>query len=184
MVEPKGKQKENGDSFGNILNKSVSDIIDVRNQIEERLKLLEQREEHWQEVKQEMKKNKEAAPNKIVLDIGGQRFATSKSTLLKFKDSLFAQYIAVNSPESDGSYFFDRNSSNFDRIMDYLSGELDTVGLDVKDVDKLRKDFQYYKLTYPSPPSTPSPPSNVLMEPTRAEDEIMPSTFFNIQQHS
>ncbi len=62
-------------------------------------------------------------PQVMHLNVGGQRFATARNTLLKHKDSklysLFAGKSALQ-PESDGSYFLDRSPKHFDLILNYL----------------------------------------------------------------
>jgi len=58
-------------------------------------------------VEKRIKENLVAAANKVVLNIGGKRFATPKT----------------NSPASDGSYSIDHNPKQFDILLDYLRKE-------------------------------------------------------------
>jgi hypothetical protein len=72
------------------------------------------------------------APSKVVLEVGGKRFAASKSTLLSAKDTFFTAMLCSDhwKPNEDGAYFIDRNSKHFGRILDYLrTGKLRVADL-------------------------------------------------------
>ncbi len=59
----------------------------------------------------------------IHLNVGGQRFSTYRSTLIKYKDSMLYAMFAGSFPiqsESDGSYFIDRDPTHFRTILNYL----------------------------------------------------------------
>lgn len=95
------------------------------------------------------------AKQKIVLDVGGTRFATSKSSLLRFPGTYFTGLLGSGKwkPEDDGSYFIDRNPKGFDYVLDYLrSGELDVANVENKDVlEKIKGHLDYFLI--PSPDS-------------------------------
>lgn len=60
---------------------------------------------------------------KIKLNVGGQIFVTSITTLTKDPDSLLARMFGPNGtavPEADGSYFIDRDGTYFRYVLNYL----------------------------------------------------------------
>lgn len=61
--------------------------------------------------------------NKIKLDIGGQLFATSLTTLSRDPTSMLAAMFSGRhqlKTESDGSHFIDRDGTHFRYILNYL----------------------------------------------------------------
>lgn len=77
-------------------------------------------------------------PSRIVLDVGGERFTTSKSTLLRAEDSFFTAMLASGfwQPCEDGTYFIDRNPKYFGRILDYLrTGKLHITDLNFEQLE-------------------------------------------------
>lgn len=88
------------------LDGSISEIIQVAKQVEERIKVLEEKEKKWEETQKMMESNLQAAKSKIVFDVGGQKFATSKATILRHNNSLLSEILASGcKPDEDGSYF-------------------------------------------------------------------------------
>jgi hypothetical protein len=65
---------------------------------------LKEREDKMEQWEQKMKLNAEKAKQKIVLDVGGKRFAASKLTLLTFSDSYFWAMLSTGTwqPDEDG----------------------------------------------------------------------------------
>ena len=53
--------------------------------MDEKITLLAEKETSWKLIVESMDQKTEAAKTKIVLDVGGTRFATTKTTLLKHK---------------------------------------------------------------------------------------------------
>ena len=76
----------------------------------------------------------------VLLNVGGRVFATSRSTLEKYPESLLAKLISDNPPEDlcylDGVIFLDRNPDCFASVLQWMRyeelPELVTVSL-VKD---------------------------------------------------
>lgn len=60
------------------------------NKCQQRETSLKEREERWKKMEEKFDDNVAKAKSKIVLDIGGTVFATSKTTLLSQKDSYFS----------------------------------------------------------------------------------------------
>ena len=99
-----------------------------------------------------MKEINEIQENMIKLNVGGQYFTTSKTTLCAEKDSMlaimFSGYHSLNKSE-DGSYFIDADGTHFHTILNYLRGRIkDTCDLpeEKKTLLKLQKEADFYQL--------------------------------------
>ncbi|KAL6051831.1 Potassium channel tetramerization domain-containing protein [Balamuthia mandrillaris] len=119
--------------------------------LEKREKAIEQREAHMKKVADLMHANYSKVKERVLLDVGGKRFATSKSSFSRFENSFFWSMLCAGEPCSeDGTYFIDRNPKFFDRILDYLrTGELNAKGLDAYAREKVKRDLQFYLLPLP-----------------------------------
>jgi len=92
---------------------------------------------------------------RIYLNVGGVRYETTRSTLIKYPSSLLGRmFSAENSDEilskdKDGSYFFDRNGALFERVLEvYRTGKFsypDNAEL----AERLAKEYEYWKLIEP-----------------------------------
>lgn len=81
----------------------------------------------------------------IHLNVGGQRFSTSRQTLTWIPDTFFTALLSGRIPslrDETGAIFIDRDPSNFSVILNYLR----TREVDLKDVDMrvLRQESEYY----------------------------------------
>ena len=99
-----------------------------------------------------MKQVNEIQENRIRLNVGGQYFTTSKTTLCAEKDSMlaimFSGYHSLNKSE-DGSYFIDADGTHFQTILNYLRGRIkDTCDLpeEKRTLLKLQKEADFYQL--------------------------------------
>ena len=99
-----------------------------------------------------MQKLHEIQDNKIILDIGGQIYSTSKSTLCAKKDSLLGimfsgRHELVKS--ENGAYFIDADGTYFGIILNYLRGRIQYIS-DLPDnrnlLLQLRKEADFYNL--------------------------------------
>lgn len=101
----------------------------------ERVDLEKEREELKKE-REDLKKQKEDASiatkqtkprgNKIQLNVGGQIFVTSRSTLTAHNGSFFEAMFSRRwntRPEEDGCYFIDRDPCVFGHVLNYLRGQ-------------------------------------------------------------
>jgi len=129
-------------------------------EVNEKLKSLAVTEERIAILRDKMEKQVQAAARKVVLDVGGQRFAVSKDTLLLQKDSFFHAMLGSDSwrPDADGSYFIDRNPLVFPVILEYLrTGKLDTRQYSYDISDLLKAELDYYLISIPESISIPDP---------------------------
>jgi len=81
-------------------------------------------------------------------------FAISKDRLIEHPNTYFAGVFSGNfGPESDGSYFIDRNPANFMRIMNFFrNGVFDYTGITESERSDLEADLDYYGVQPPQPP--------------------------------
>jgi len=144
----------------------TTNVLEISTQLQERLRLVEEKEKKWLEIEEKMKRNASQAKTKIKLDIGGKIFCTSKSTLLAFEGSYFHAMLSSGhwQPDEDGTYFVDRNSKLFDIILDYMrTGQIDVQDLNEKQLSKLLCDLDYYQIQLPTSIQFPvTIPSNIL----------------------
>src|SRR4051794_40995666 len=85
----------------------------------------------------------------IKLDVGGQTFATSKTTLLAHENSFFYAMLSSGDwqPDEDGSYFIDRNPQLFPLILDFMRHDvIDLEGFSEKQLEAVRVEADYYRL--------------------------------------
>ncbi|KAI8333264.1 hypothetical protein EDC96DRAFT_20125 [Choanephora cucurbitarum] len=85
------------------------------------------------------------------LNVGGQLFETSLSTLRKDPNSMLANMFGENSkimPDADNSYFIDRDSTYFRLVLNYLRDLQIPTGIinDHKVMDELMQEARFYKL--------------------------------------
>ena len=92
--------------------------------------------------------------NVITLNIGGQLYSTSKSTLCSQQESMlaamFSGYHQLKKMEN-GSYFIDADGKHFGTILNYLRGRIvystDLIE-DRKTLTELRKEADFYNLVH------------------------------------
>lgn len=92
------------------------------------------------------------AESKVSLNIGGNVFTTSLLTLTKIEDSFLSVMFSGRhnlQRESDGSYFIDRDGTNFRFILNYLrdgDGSVDIIPDNTKLLQELISEADFYKL--------------------------------------
>ena len=67
--------------------------------------------------------NQQQYNEQIVLEVGGTKFKTSRSTLCKHEGSFLEAMFSgrhAHQPNADGSFFIDRDPTHFQRILNYL----------------------------------------------------------------
>lgn len=100
----------------------------------------------WENVEAEAQKLFDSRPNKIKLNVSGQPIAISKSTVAKWKGSLLYCLVATNEfePDSDGSFFLDRDPVYVNAVMDYLRGFDDDVDTKELDAELLAEEMKFF----------------------------------------
>ena len=99
-----------------------------------------------------MKQLHDIQENMITLNVGGQLYSTSKSTLCSQKDSMLAAMFSghhkLNKTEN-GSYFIDADGKHFGIILNYLRGRIiysTDLLEDRKTLMELKKEADFYNL--------------------------------------
>lgn len=92
------------------------------------------------------------AESKVTLNIGGNSFTTSILTLTKIEDSFLATMFSGRynlQREGDGSFFIDRDGTNFRFILNYLrdgEGSVDIIPDNMKLLQELISEAEFYRL--------------------------------------
>ena len=88
-------------------------------------------QKEWKDVK--VKLAKTSLKERVMLNVGGERYTTSTNTLMRENDTFFTELFSEDSQyevdDSDKSIFIDRNGGTFAYILEYL--RTDTVSDDV-----------------------------------------------------
>ncbi|NXX50212.1 KCNRG protein, partial [Tricholaema leucomelas] len=87
----------------------------------------------------------------VVLSVGGVRFVTLASTLLRFPESRLAQMLSSDDREFklvNGEFFVDRDGTLFSYIMDFLRTLQISLPTDFSDYQRLQREAEFYRL-YP-----------------------------------
>ncbi|KAL0480565.1 hypothetical protein AKO1_006830 [Acrasis kona] len=112
--------------------------------LDERLAALEQK-------LQQLSKTEEIKNEKILLNIGGAVFTTSRETLTKIPDSYLAKLVSkTRNSFTPYEYFIDRNSNRFEVILEHLRGEDIGHVFDNRresDVEDIKRDVVFYGIT-------------------------------------
>lgn len=127
----------------------VDGLLELSATVEEKLRLLEDKESWWSRTRAEVEKNFEAAQSRIELNVGGRVFATTRATLMRWENTYFhAMLGSAWEPCHSGCYFIDRNPSHFERIIEAMrSGEsVDAEGLTERQAARLAEECDYFQL--------------------------------------
>ncbi|EFC46678.1 predicted protein [Naegleria gruberi] len=116
----------------------------------EKIALLEKKEKEWKIRQDQIEENIKKCPDKVILNIGGKTFASTKDTLLSKKDSFFYAMLSSGNwlPDQDGTYFIDRDPKYFRYLLNYLrTGERpDLSELSKVKLKELQKEANFYCL--------------------------------------
>jgi len=115
---------------------------------------LKKEKEELQKEKQEWKLNcqklEKVQVGRVKLDVGGQIFATSESTLSNKKSGFFSAMFSGRwsiNKEEDGSIFIDRDPLIFGHILNYLRGEEFPISkMGQIELERLKKDKEFYQI--------------------------------------
>ncbi|KAK4514213.1 uncharacterized protein ATC70_001801 [Mucor velutinosus] len=98
-----------------------------------------------------IKEIKRFQDEKIKLNVGGQLFETSLTTLRKDPNSMLASMFSEDrtiQPDADNSYFIDRDGTYFRLVLNYLRDLRIPAGIidDPKIMDELMQEARFYRL--------------------------------------
>uniref|UniRef100_A0A8C4R8F7 Potassium channel tetramerization domain containing 6b n=1 Tax=Eptatretus burgeri TaxID=7764 RepID=A0A8C4R8F7_EPTBU len=91
----------------------------------------------------------EAMAEPVTLNVGGQLYTTSMSTLSRYPDSMLGAMFHGDLPtarDSQGNYFIDRDGSLFRFVLNFLRTSVLTLPQDFKEIDLLREEADFYQI--------------------------------------
>ena len=132
-----------------------SDLIELRNSIEEierkfedKLEMLDKKQENFKKIDDKVNQFLEEIDSNIRLNIGGKIFITKTSTLLYFKNSVFYKLLSDKIEKKEPLYkelFFDRSYKMFQYILDYMrTKQFYYDGINKFDIEDLKIECEYY----------------------------------------
>ncbi|KAL1251608.1 hypothetical protein QQF64_019404 [Cirrhinus molitorella] len=85
----------------------------------------------------------------VTLNVGGQLYTTSLSTLQRYPDSMLGAMFRGDFPttrDAQGNYFIDRDGPLFRYILNFLRTSKLTLPCDFKETELLRKEADFYQI--------------------------------------
>eukprot|EP01118_Nematostelium_gracile_P010358 TRINITY_DN3559_c1_g1_i2.p1 TRINITY_DN3559_c1_g1~~TRINITY_DN3559_c1_g1_i2.p1 ORF type:complete len:319 (-),score=66.20 TRINITY_DN3559_c1_g1_i2:3-959(-) len=155
-METETKKRKNSEDkeppFSKRLEECFSLFKSLHKEIEERIEVLELKEEHQENLQKQVEEAFGKTKSQINLNVGGQRFSTSRSTLTSIEDTYFYAMLSSDQwkPNEYGEYFVDRSPKYFQRIIDFMrSGELIFDDLSGKEKKEIKIELDYYQIPIP-----------------------------------
>ncbi|KAI9492550.1 hypothetical protein BDB00DRAFT_827923 [Zychaea mexicana] len=129
-------------------NRVEEGYVALSDELGERQSMLEQDKKKYDREEQVMKEVRKFQHEKVKLNVGGQQFVTSRTTLTRDPNSLLANLFYTQEPDEDGSYFLDRDSTYFRLVLNYLRDlKIPQNALDdPRIMDELMQEAQYYRI--------------------------------------
>mmetsp|Transcript_56431 Transcript_56431/g.112033 ORF Transcript_56431/g.112033 Transcript_56431/m.112033 type:complete len:197 (-) Transcript_56431:492-1082(-) len=87
---------------------------------------------------------------RVVLNIGGDEFVTTRTTLMRYSDSFFSKLVdgALSAPADGTPIFVDRDGTNFRYILNFLrDGSLPLTTISAHVQMELLREAEFYQLT-------------------------------------
>ncbi|KAG0167552.1 BTB (POZ) domain-containing protein [Apophysomyces sp. BC1015] len=106
----------------------------------------------YEKEKELMREVRKIQDEKVKLNVGGQHFETSLTTLRRDPNSMLSIMFSGHrtiTPDADGSYFIDRDSTYFRLVLNYLRDLRipPNVRNDPKIMDELMQEARFYKIS-------------------------------------
>jgi hypothetical protein len=133
-----------------ILEKAERDGKAMITAAEEKCERMNEDQKDWEKEKEKISRTNHFENNEIKLDIGGQSFTTTQSTLTRFPDTMigamFSGHHALKKNDA-GAFFIDRDGMHFRLILNFLrSPEKFEFDLDANVLKELRTEAEFYGL--------------------------------------
>jgi hypothetical protein len=129
------------------LMKLKSKLESIENQLEVQMKDVEVREDKWKSLDQQVQDLMNEQSEVIRFNVGGKKFATRKSTLIKEKDTLFYKMVVSNKLDFNKEIFLDRSPKVFAFILDFLrNGKINYQRFKREELDELKVEAEYYEI--------------------------------------
>ena len=142
------------DTATGIFKHVVEQVAKDRHQLEEDKRKCEEEKQKWGEEKEKISKTFLFSGQRIMLDVGGTRYSTSRSTLTKYPESMLGvmfsgRHDLETMKCSDGSFFIDRDGTHFRHILNYLRDEEEGIRRFPRSPEVLQEilhEAKYYQL--------------------------------------
>lgn len=82
----------------------------------------------------------------VSLNVGGQRYATTWSTLNRFHSEALQQMLS--NPDEDGNFFLDRDGKMFQYILGFLRNQKLCLPSDFSEFDSLTTEVIFFNIPY------------------------------------
>lgn len=144
----------------------------------------------WNAIEEAAQKQIAAAGSKcagITLSIGDTNFSSTVAVLSRFPSSLFYAMLATThwQPVERCTFFFDRNSSGFQHVMDYLTrGSLRLTGINEADLQNLTSQLDQFYIPYKLDKKSQGMPSIAQHESPGAKRSSVPCWSFVFRAQS
>jgi len=129
---------------------AVQELASVARKLEVRIQELEEKEAQWQESEKRM--GTSSAGDVVCLNVGGQRFTTTESTLMRHRGSYFEEML-LSRPRDGNSllYFIDRDPRYFGIILNFIrEGKVRATDLKSVEIEDLLEEFQFFRIPFNS----------------------------------
>jgi len=88
--------------------------------------------------------------NRVKLNVGGQIFVTTRSTLMRYRDSMLASIVSglfTMEKDPEGAFFIDRDPTNFRHILNFLrDGSVDVEGNTIAQNRALLREARFFQV--------------------------------------
>jgi hypothetical protein len=129
---------------------------------------MEQDKRDWEEEKESIARTYHFADSEIDLNIGGQNFTTTLTTLTRFPDTMIGAMFSGRhdlKKNRSGAFFIDRDGMHFRQILNFLrSPETYKLNMEANLKEELKDEANFYglgDLMFPIAPFTPAQPTRV-----------------------
>lgn len=119
-----------------------------------------------------------ASPSRMVLNVGGVRYTTTRSTLALLPDTMLGRMFSDADghdrfeTDDDWSVFIDRNGRLFEWVLDaHRNGGKCTYPADATESDRVHAEYVYFGLADPCAPS-PATLARIMAQPLAKKDEV------------
>jgi hypothetical protein len=124
-----------------------SKLESIETQLEGQMKELEQREEKWKKMDDQVKDLIKNQNDIVTFNVGGKLFATRISTLLSVKDTLFYKLVLSEKFDLKQEIFFDRSPKLFPFIIDFLRfNKINYKRFNKEELEELRVEAEYFEI--------------------------------------
>jgi len=132
-------------------------ITNDRKELDQRIRQLEDDRRKLEEEKRVMKEYVGKVDEIVEINVGGQRFTTTRTTLTSIKGSMLESMFSGRwtiQTDKTGAYFIDRDPKFFGLILNFLRDPSIDIQMDEYQMKLFRKEVEFYGLTDAIFPST------------------------------